>query len=224
MNEFQEAILDRLMVEDRIGEYWKPGPLLLAVAVLQDAGLTKHDEPVAALGFPPMLCAAVCGAARAARSTDDLRTLAISLFTEVAPTARAAKVPAREQIAAVSWSLARVPSYCRVPGRVAAEVGLLAERYLSGERPKEQTIVRLSNALHRDLEGMSSPHPERDPERRALSAHYFALHALRRASVNEDPAANAEYTARDVAAAAGLARGVAGSLPYCVELARQLGL
>jgi len=62
MNEFQEAILDTLMVAEQIGDRWKPGPLPLALGALRNAGLTRRKEPGSALGYPPVLCAAVEGA------------------------------------------------------------------------------------------------------------------------------------------------------------------
>ncbi len=224
MNEFQETILDTLMVADRIGDRWKPGPLPLAVQALKNAGLTRRHEPGAALGFPPVLCAAVEGASTTIRSVDDCRTLAVSLFSEVRPRKRAPKLDGRRLVTAALWSLRRVPAYCD-PGKAgAAEVIDLHEEYLAGRPVRAETLERLSNALERAIERAEGGAGDFAPRRLALSACYFALHTLRRAQLGEDAEPNACLVTRDVARLAGLVGGIAAAVPYCVELARTLGM
>jgi hypothetical protein len=224
MNEFQEAILDTLMVADRIGECWKPGPLPLAVQALKNAGLTRHHEPRGALGFPPVLCAAVEGASATVRTVDDCRTLAISLFSEVRPRKRAPKLDNQRLVGAALWSIRRVPSYWD-PGKTSpAEITDLHEEYLAGRPCDESTVTRLSDLLNRAISLTDGSGQEFAPLRLALSAYYFALHTLRRAQRGEDAEANACLVTRDVARLAGLVGGVAAAVPYCVELARTLGM
>jgi hypothetical protein len=224
MNEHQEAILDALMVADRIGNYLKPGPLLLAVDALQGAGLTKSDDPGLALGYPPLLCAAIEGASKTIRTVDNCRTLAISLFTEIAPRPRAPRLTARDQLHAVLWSLLRVPSLCVLRGSLASEVVVLFEESLREQPPEAATVDQLSDSLSREIERVVDPSPEFDPRRLALSAHYFALHALRRENAREDPSNNAQLVVRDVARLHGLVKGIPAAIPYCIELARCLGM
>ncbi|HYT94184.1 MAG TPA: hypothetical protein VEL76_36040 [Gemmataceae bacterium] len=228
MNAYQEAILDALMVADKIGDYLKPGPLLLARDALRNAGLTQRDDPAAALGYPPMLCAAIGGASKTIRTVDDCRTLTISLFTEISPRSRAPKVSGIDQLDAVLWSLQRVPLLGELSHPLALEVVDLLEQVLErshrGQQPATVLIEQLSAGLNREIERVEDPRPEFDPRRLALSAHYFALHALRQESTGDDPSGNAQNVVRDVARLAGLVKGLPAAIPYCVELARLLGL
>ncbi len=224
MNEFQEAILDELMVADKIGDYWKPGPLLLAVQALRKAGLTTRDDPGSALGFPPVLCAAVQGAFSTVRHVDDARTLAVSLFTEVAPRSKAPKLRPRQLVAVALWSLRRVPDYCHPANSLAGEVFELLEDYVAGGVAGEVTIQRVGEGLARAASLVEATGPEFTPRRLALTAHYFAVHTVRRAHGGDDAGENAALVMRDVGRLAGLVHGVAGAVPYCVDLARQVGM
>jgi hypothetical protein len=225
MNEQQEAILDALMVADRIGDYLKPGPLLLARDALRNAGLTRDDDDEsAALGYPPLLCHAVRGASKTVRTVDDCRTLAISLFTEIPPRPRVPQLSGKDCLAACRWSLERVQSLCPPPGHLAGEVVDLLGQYLAGSVPASATVERLSRGLVTEIERVEDPSPEFDARRLALSSHYFALHALRQESAGDNPTENAHNAVRDVARLAGLVKGVPGAIPYCVELARKIGM
>jgi hypothetical protein len=224
MNEIQETILDTLMVADRIGDRWKPGPLPLALAALQTAGLTRRREPGPALGFPPLLCAAVEGAATTIRNVDDCRTLAISLFSEISPRKKAPRLTGQQLIAAVLWSLRGVPAYYAPERAPTREVVGGLEDHLAGRPCAEQTIQRLDNALDHGIESIDSGRVDYVTHRLALSAFYFALHSLRRAQKGDDAEDNACLVTRDVARLAGLTQGVTGAIPYCVGLARTLGM
>jgi hypothetical protein len=224
MNEFQEAILDTLMVAEKIGDRWRPGPLPLALGALRDAGLTRRSEPGSALGYPPLLCAAVEGAATTIRTVDDCRTLAISLFTEVAPRNKAPKLSTRQVVAAALWSVCQVPSFDAPPGAAHAEIPDVLEEYLAGRPCEPGTILRIDQTLHRLISATDSGGKEFAARRLSLSAFFFALHTLRRAQEGGDVEDNARLVTRDVARLAGLVRGVAGAVPYCVGLARTLGM
>jgi hypothetical protein len=224
MNEIQETILDTLMVADRIGDRWKPGPLPLALEALQTAGLTRRREPGPALGFPPLLCAAVEGAATTIRTVDDCRTLAISLFSEIPPRKKIPRLTPQQLVSAVLWSVRRVPDYHTPEGDAPGEVAKLLEEYLAGHPCTEQTIQRLDNALNRAIIAHESGRADYVPHSLSLSAFYFALHTLRRAQKEDDAEDNACLVTRDVARLAGLTHGAAGAVPYCVGLARTLGM
>ena len=231
MNESQEAILDTLMVADRIGDRWKPGPLPLALDVLQNAGLTRRHEPGPALGYPPLLCVAIEGAATTIRNVDDCRTLGISLFTEIAPRKRVPRLKDRQFVAAILWSIRRVPSFytpktgkAEVANLLAEQLSTLLQEYLAGQHCQQTTITYLDNRLARAIDAANSHGKDFVPERLSLSALYFALHTLRRASNNEDAEANACLVTRDVGRLAGLVNGPTAAVPYCVELARKIGM
>jgi hypothetical protein len=224
MTELQEAILDALMVADAFGNYIEPGPLQEALEALQKAGLTRCNNPSAALGYPPLLCAAIEGASKTIRNVDDRRTLGISLFTEIPPRSRRRRLSRTAQTRAVLWSLKRVPPLCEPPGHLAGEVVDLLAQHLGGEPPEAPTVERLSDGLNREIERVDEPEREFDPRRLALSAHYFALHALRQDHRGDDPSDNARHVVRDVARLAGLVQGLPAAIPYCVGLARTLGM
>jgi hypothetical protein len=224
MNECQEAILDALMVAEKLRERFKPQPLVLALEALQHAGLTKREDPGAALGYPPLLCAAVGGTTETITETDDCRAFAISLFTEVAPRPAAPKLTSGQLVAAAVWSARQVPPFCEPRSRLTVEVVDVMEEYLGGRAPHDTTIERLSTGLSRDVSLVEAAGPEFTPRRLALTVHYFALHTLRRTLKGQNAADNAALVARDAARLAGLVRGVAGAVPYCVGLARQLGM
>jgi hypothetical protein len=224
MNEFQEAILDTLMVADKIGDRWQPGPLPLALGALRSAGLTRRNEPGVALGYPPLLCAAVEGASTTIRTVDDCRTLAISLFTEVAPRKRAPKLGTNRLVAAALWSVRQVPSYHAPVGVAHAEIADLLEEYLDGRPCVVETIIRLDQRLDRAISATDSGGKDYVPRRLSLSALFFALHTLRRAQNRDNAQGNSSLVVRDVARLAGLVQGVAGAVPYCVGLARTIGM
>jgi hypothetical protein len=234
MNDFQEAILDTLMVADPLGHRGPKAPLTLALEALKNAGLTRRSEPGPALGFPRVLCAAVEGASATIRTVDDCRALAISLFSEVRPRQRTPRVDARRLVKAVLWSLQHVPSYREPEHASAAEVVDLFEEHLAGQPCAEATIERLSSQLDRAIARTESG-AEFAPQGLALSAFYFALHTLRRAQAGEEPEGprrkrdedvetNACRATRDTARLAGLVGGVPAAVAYCVELARTLGM
>jgi hypothetical protein len=224
MNEYQEAILDTLMVAERIGNRWEPGPLPLAVQALKNAGLTRRHEPRAALGFPLVLCAAVEGASTTIGSVDDRRLLAISLFSEVRPRKRAPRLDNERLVRANLWSIRRVPSYCDPGNASLAEIIDLHEEYLAGRPCGAATILRLSDQLEGAMAAVEDRRKEYAPQLLALSVFYFALHALRRAQKGQGAQDLACLVTRDVARLAGLVGGVAAAVPYCVELARTLGM
>src|SRR5262249_49129759 len=149
--EHQEAILDTLMVAEQIGDRWKPGPLPLALQALKNAGLTRRDEPAAALGYPRLLCAAVEGASTTIRTVDDCRTLAISLFSEVPPRKRAPRLSATQTVAAVLWSVGRVRDYGAPAGTMPGEVVELLQDHLAGVPCHPDTVERLSAGLDRAI-------------------------------------------------------------------------
>jgi hypothetical protein len=224
MNEYQEAILDTLMVADKIGDRWQPGPLPLALGALRNAGLTRRNEPGVALGYPPLLCAAVEGASTTIRTVDDCRTLAISLFTEVAPRKRAPKLGKNQFVAAALWSVRQVPSYQAPKGVAHTEIADLLEGYLDGRPCAVEKINNLDQRLERAISSTDSRGKEYVPPRLSLSSLFFALHTLRRAQKGDNAQSNASLVARDVARLAGLVQGVAGAVPYCVGLARTIGM
>src|SRR5205823_9093381 len=100
-------------------------------------------EPGTALGYPPVLCAAVEGASTTIRTVDDCRTLAISLFTEVAPRKKAPKLSKQRCVAAALWSLRQVPAYHALENAAHAEVPELLEEYLGGRACDPKTVERL---------------------------------------------------------------------------------
>jgi hypothetical protein len=208
MNEFQEAILDTLMVAEKIGDRWKPGPLPLALGALRNAGLTQRDEPAVALGYPALLCAAVEGASTTIRTVDDCRTLAISLFTEVTPRKRAPKLGKDKFVAAALWSIRQVPVYHAPEGVAHAEVPDLLEEYLDGRSCAAEAINRLDERLDRAISATDGSGKDFVPRRLSLSAFYFALHTLRRVQKGDDAERNACLVTRDVARLAGLVRGL----------------
>jgi hypothetical protein len=225
MNEFQEAILDTLMVAERIGDRWKPGPLPLALQALKNAGLTRRDEPGPALGYPRLLCAAVEGASTTIRTVDDCRTLAISLFTDVPPRKRVPKLSAKQLVAAALWSVNQVRDYCAPAGTMPGEVVDILQDHLAGVSCGDATIERLSAGLDRAISLADGARKDYAAARLALSPFYFALHTLRRVQQGDaDAEGNACLVTRDVARLAGLVRGTAGAVPYCVGLARSIGM
>ena len=224
MNEFQETILDTLMVADRIGDRWKPGPLPLALDALRTAGLTRRQEPGAALGFPPLLCAAVEGAATTIRDADDCRALAIGLFSEIPPRKKIPGLTRQQLVSAVLWSICRVPTYHAPEGTAHVEVTELLEEFIAGRPCAEDTIKRLDHGLDRAISAIDGSRADYVPHRLVLSAYYFALHTLRRAQHGDDAESNACLVTRDVARLAGLTHGAAAATPYCIELARRIGM
>jgi hypothetical protein len=225
MNELQEAILDRLVVAEEFGSYFYPGPLQLAVATLQEAGLAHDADPGKALGYPPVLCSAVLGASQILRNADDCRAMSIALFTDVPPRPQGAPEISREKLLQlVLWS-ARHALNPRQSGRnTATEVLQLLETYLSKSRCDEARITQLSNALGRECLAVEATRRDFDPERVALQAVFFALHTLRRVWNGDDPTENGLLVMRDVARLAGLEGGIEGAVKYCRELARQIGM
>jgi hypothetical protein len=225
MNEHQEAILDTLMVAERIGDRWRPGPLPLALEALKSAGLTRRDDPGPALGYPRLLCAAVEGASTTIRTVDDCRRLAISLFSDVPPRKRAPKLSDRQLVAAALWSIGQVRSYCAPAGIMPGEVLEILQDHLAGSPCGDGTIERLSAGLDRAIALADGARKDFAEGRLALSSFYFALHTLRRVRKGQgDAEGNACLVTRDVARLAGLVRGTAGAVPYCVGLARNLGM
>src|SRR5688572_29701390 len=104
MNEFQEAILDQLMAAEAIGEVWSPGPLQLAAEALRAGGLTRRKQLCRALGFPLVLCHAIAGASEVLRRVDDVRSLAISIFSEVSPRTALPRHNARQYLEIADWT------------------------------------------------------------------------------------------------------------------------
>jgi hypothetical protein len=232
MNELQEAVLDALMVTDKIGhELRAPGPLSLAAKALHAAGLlgkvdlkTVKANPGAYLGYPLVLCAAVEAAARTLRGVDECRKLTISLFSEVPPRDGVPKLKGRQLVEAARWSLERLPALVRGLPKLADETFAALDEYLGGKPCPGATIDKLGNALAVAAEQVNGGGGEFVPGRLALDAHYYALHTLRRDQCGDDPTVNACRVTREVARLVGMVEGVGGAIPYCLGLARQLGL
>ncbi len=232
MNELQEAVLDTLMVADQIGhEIREPGPLRLAARALHAAGLLGHTdaaqvarEPGAFLGFPPVLCTAVEAATRTIRSLDDCRKLTITLFSEIPPRRETPRPSSADTIAIVRWSLERVPALSPGLPKPADEAFAALDRFLDGKAPRETDLDRLTAGLETAIDRVPPANGEFTAGRLALHAHYFALCALLRHRRGEEPTDNACRVTRDVARLIGMVEGVAGAIPYCLGLARKVGL
>jgi hypothetical protein len=224
MNSYQETILDRLMVAEKIGAAWKPGPLRLAVEALRQAGLTKRRTPTGALGYPDLLCRALEGASAALKTVDEVRALAITLFSDVPPGSEPPALGAQEYVETAQWAARQATDHHPASRNAAAKAMAVIDACLAGRR-RPDSVASVSTELERAIRRVVPRHGEEfSPGRLALSACYFALHAARRAAEGERPDDQAELAVRDAARLAALVKGTEGAVRFCMELARQIGM
>jgi hypothetical protein len=224
MNAFQEVILDQLMAADRIGDYWHGGPLALAVDALRTAGLTTHQDPARALGYPEELCQALQGASKIFESMDERRTLAISVFTEIPPRERGPRRSLRQQVEGALWSVRRARSLVSQRGGPAETAEAVIAQYLAGQTVEAAVIERVSAQLDQAIDRTPELTREFTAERLALAACFFALHAARQAGAKQPARENAARAARDAARLAALVQGVPGAVTFCLDFGEQLGM
>jgi hypothetical protein len=197
----------------------------LAAQALRGAGLTRRQEPEAALGFPTPLCAALAGASGLLRSVDEVRTLAISVFRAVPPRERTPRLAPSRLVEVALWSARRGQSFQQAPAALGREVGRVIDGALAGDGPGEGAIWELSGRLQRAISRLRLQDGQTfHPGRLEVSAFYFALHALRKTTGQESPAENVDRACRDAARLATLLRGLDGAVPLCLDLAAELGM
>jgi hypothetical protein len=223
MNELQEVILDTLMAAESLSEdYWAPGPLPLLVRALKAAGLRDTDDTPRALGYPLPLCVALEGAAWTVKQTDDLRTLAITVFTEAPPRQTAPMLSAREHVEAAAWSAGQAATFYNPDSRQAQLAQALMD---PSARRAAVDVPGWSADLEIAISSYNGARSEFVKPRLAVSALFFALHAWRRLHEGRtDVLQPACWAVRDTARLAGLTTGLPGAVTFCVDLARRLGL
>jgi hypothetical protein len=225
MNSYQETILDRLMVAEKIGAAWKPGPLRLAVEALRQAGLTKRRTPTGALGYPDLLCRALEGASATLKTVEEVRALAITLFSDVPPGSEPPALGAQEYVEAARWAAGQVSALDPASRAATAKALGLIDAFLAGKKRGPDPVGELSADLERAIRRVTArPGEEFSAGRLALSACYFGLHAARRAADGERPDNQAELAVRDAARLAALVQGPEGAVRFCMGLARQIGM
>jgi hypothetical protein len=224
MTEAQEAILDRLMVEEVIGVK-STGPLGLAAKALR---VCCQGQPYYArtLGYPIILRQALNTANEALPGTEERRKFAIPFFSAVAPRRKAPPLNSIRHIEIALWGGLRVhPLVCRVDCPFAlgiqAEVSeFLTIRRLPATAPRRHAI-HCPALLTRDC-GEGELH---------LSAEYSAFEALtfvgeaaRRQANSLWPNPSACVAADRAARVAALVEGATGAIDFCLALAREVGL
>jgi hypothetical protein len=226
MNEFQEVILDQLMTAEVIGETWSPGPLHLAAEALRIGGLTRRKDICRALGFPLVLCQAIVGASEMLASVDEIRSLAISLFSEISPRTALPRYNARQYLEIADWTMRQALLHFERSHPVCLDVLRLFESYLDDDKPLHAADWRnLDQEFERAIFQVPLPESQAFSARRLeLTACYFALHALRRAADQESPEENTARACRDTARLISLTDGLKGAIPHCLELVKVLEL
>lgn len=223
MNAVQETILDRLMAVDQIGALWTPGPLRLACEAVRGAGLSDRTTPDEALGYPLIFCRALEGGSAVLEKVDELRTLAITIFTEVPPRPQSPMLSSRRQGEVAFWAARQIRIYHEeVPGPIPGGARLLQD-YLADQEVPEAVIETVSRQLRLSLRRVRQNAGEPfSAGSLALSAWYFTLHAMRQAQEGKDAEENTGRACRDVARLATLTRGLKGAITYCLALAQTL--
>jgi hypothetical protein len=226
MNEFQEVILDQLMAAEVIGEMWSPGPLQLAVEALRTGGLTQRKQVCRALGFPLVLCHAIEGASEVLPRVDDVRSLAISIFSEVSPQTALPRYNARQYLEIADWTMRQALLHFDQPHPICLDILRLLDSYLDDEKPMRAGDCRiLDQQFERAIFQVPLNEAQSFSARRlVLTTCYFAMHALRHASDEKSPEQNTARACRDTARLVALTGGPETAVPYCLELVKMLEL
>jgi hypothetical protein len=227
MTELQEAIVDRLMVADKIGVRWATGPLGLAVEALQLRGMIPaRSDATRTLGYPLLLCRALHTASSTLRTADDRGKLAITFFSETPPRPGGLRLSPAQQVATVLWSARRVhPSLCREGCPFAVRLGNRVNRYLAeGRLPPVRSRPPSCPALQARARSDGVASLRRSAEWSALKAFKAAESAAGTAQLGAWPGEHSARGAAHAARVAALANGVTGAIDFCVGLAREVGL
>jgi hypothetical protein len=231
MTGLQEAICDRL-VEAHISGGWADGPLHIAARVIdpkfQLVGSRyggRAGQLVRTLNWPRLFCFALHGANAALKDEEKRRSLAITIFGQVAPR------PKRKHIAvlqtsqlAASLAVRVHPLACPDPCPLHQAMVALANDLQAGRKPTRATLKACAGRLTscpsyrgstRAAVSTASP-----PAHAAVVAYRFLLIALGGSMVSIAHGDSARESARTETKV----RGLQGAVEICLEAARKLGL
>jgi hypothetical protein len=224
MTDAQEAILDRLMVEEVIGVK-SAGPLGLAGKALQPRSQEQRGC-ARTLGYPTILRQALNAANEALTGTDERRKFAITFFSGVAPRRKAPSLNSIRHIEVALWAGLRIhPLVCRADCPCAQDIQADASVFL--------TTGRLRAILTRRPPTHCPALVMRDysDEELRISAEYsaflsltFVLEAAWRHMGRRWPLPSACGAARCAARVTALVEGATGASDFCLALAREVGL
>jgi hypothetical protein len=230
MNAIQDAICDRL-VGARISRDWVNGPLHVAALVIDpDFKLAsgQHDrrpsQLVTKMNWPRLFCYAFHGANAGLAEEEDRRTLAITLFREIAPRTKQKRIPLKQTCSVAAALAVRVhplvcPGPCPLHEAVTSYLSDLAD-----EKPPWERLLACLRALRSCPSFAGAPDdPVRissEPVHHSVVAYRYLLVALGGSIV----AIACGDAAREAARTEAKVRGVQGAADICLEAARQLGL
>jgi hypothetical protein len=225
MTEAQEAILDRLMVANKIGVQWPSGPLGLAIQAMQSRVMRGRKDVSQTLGYPMLLCQALHGASSALGDIDDRRKLAVTFFSALAPRPRKFRLTPRRHAEVALWCGQWIhPLVCREDCPYLVRVLQAVRDALVNHDPdilRGLKKMRCPAVLTRDWSRVTWP---RSPERTAIEVLNEARAATFAVSDKRWPGKMSNRAARDAAHLVGLVRGVEGTVDFCLALAREVGL
>lgn len=230
MNAMQEVILDRLIGAPRQDFETHVGPVGLAVQALVDACIVERGADPHRFGYPLMLLRALEGACSMLRAVEDQRRVAIGVFTEVTPSSEPLSFPPRKHIQRALWCARRAhPLICRAECPLLEETAVQIEQYFQPTLAPFPLLRSSPSAFHSCIAGNQIVWDSR--EMGAVTIKYIGkttienvLAAARADQKHESPeepsCRSAEYAGRLV----GMREGVRGSIDFCLELARELGI
>lgn len=224
MNPLQEMILDRLVGAKTIGTRWSPGPLRLAARALAEDGLAVNLESHKSLGFPLPFCAAIEGASECLKNVEEVRTLAIALFSEIMPRDELLELSEHNHVEIAAWCARYWYFHFDRPSDLCDEISAVLDDYLSGRGSSWiSSIHRFDRRFDRVFFRNTGNRPY-SQEKLLHSVFFFALHTARRAARRESTEENASRTCRDAGRLAAVSAGLDGAVPFCLELARMMRL
>jgi hypothetical protein len=231
MNPMQEVILDRLIGAPRKDFETHVGPVGLAVQALVEASLVQRGGDPHRLGYPLMLLHALEGACSMLRAAvEDQRRIAVNVFTEVAASTEPLSFAHRKQIKTALWCAKRVhPLICRAECPYLEQAVSQIERYLQPGMAPFPLLRSAPDALNSCSAGnqivwdtrLGGAVTIKYIGRETIENVLKAARADQKHESVEDPCHKAgEYAGRLVA----MQEGVPGSIGFCLDLARELGI